>query len=140
MIPLMQVVLLVAFPVEERGTAMGIFGLVTGFSPAIGPTLSGWVLSHYQWPAIFLFVLIAMVINLLTSIKGVKNLTITESAQLDIPSVLLSTYAFGGLLYGFSRASRLGFSNVFIWLILLTSFFCTFCLYQKTKSSSYPYA
>ncbi|MGV3080901.1 MFS transporter [Streptococcus dysgalactiae] len=48
LIPLIQVVLLVAFPLEERGAAMGIFGLVTGFSPAIGPTLSGWILSYYS--------------------------------------------------------------------------------------------
>lgn len=138
LMPLMQVVLLVAFPVDERGTAMGIFGLITGFSPAIGPTLSGWILSYYQWPAIFLFVLIATLLNLLVSIKGVKNLTVTEAAQLDIPSILLSTYAFGGLLYGFSRASRLGFDNLFIWFLLLTSFLALIVYVKRQTKLASP--
>lgn len=44
MMPLLMNVILIAFPVERRGTAMGIFGLVMFVAPAIGPTLSGWVI------------------------------------------------------------------------------------------------
>src|SRR5699024_10236471 len=40
--PLMQTVLFLIYPREQRGTAMGMFGLVISFAPAIGPTLSGW--------------------------------------------------------------------------------------------------
>lgn len=36
--PLMQTILFLIFPVEKRGTAMGMFGLVISFAPAIGPT------------------------------------------------------------------------------------------------------
>ena len=32
------------FPAEQRGVAMGLGGLVVGMAPAIGPTLSGWIL------------------------------------------------------------------------------------------------
>ncbi|CAN2924815.1 MFS transporter [Streptococcus dysgalactiae] len=68
LIRLIKVVLLVAFPLEERGAAMGIFGLVTGFSPAI----AGWILSYYSWQAIFVIVLVAMLINIVISIAVVK--------------------------------------------------------------------
>ncbi len=44
MMPLMQVVMVNIFPAEERGAAMGLGGLVIGLAPAIGPTLSGWIL------------------------------------------------------------------------------------------------
>src|SRR5699024_10744111 len=53
MMPLLMNVILVAFPVERRGTAMGIFGLVMFVAPAIGPTLSGWVVEHYSWRTLF---------------------------------------------------------------------------------------
>ena len=42
--PLMQVIMVNIFPAEERGAAMGLNGLVIGLAPAIGPTLSGWIL------------------------------------------------------------------------------------------------
>ena len=41
--PLLMNVMLVAFPREKRGAAMGIFGLVMITAPAIGPTLSGFI-------------------------------------------------------------------------------------------------
>ncbi len=40
--PLMQTIIFLIYPLEKRGAAMGMFGLVIGFAPAIGPTLSGW--------------------------------------------------------------------------------------------------
>ena len=45
-IPLMQTILFAIFPVEKRGSAMGTFGLVISFAPAIGPSLSGWIVDH----------------------------------------------------------------------------------------------
>src|SRR5699024_7456455 len=57
MMPLLMNVILVAFPVERRGTAMGIFGLVMFVAPAIGPTLSGWVVEHYSWRTLFAIIL-----------------------------------------------------------------------------------
>ena len=57
MMPLLMNVMLTAFPVERRGTAMGLFGLVMFTAPAIGPTLSGWVIEHYSWRTLFGIVL-----------------------------------------------------------------------------------
>ena len=37
--PLMQTVMLTIYPPEKRGSAMGMFGLVIAFAPAIGPTI-----------------------------------------------------------------------------------------------------
>lgn len=138
LIPLIQVVLLVAFPLEERGAAMGIFGLVTGFSPAIGPTLSGWILSYYSWQAIFVIVLVAMLINIVISIAVVKNVTTTGPADLDLLSVVLSIFAFGGLLYGFSKASRMGFTNPTIVLLLIASFVALTVYFKRQKQLPTP--
>ena len=35
---------------------MGIFGLILMFAPAIGPTLSGWIIEHYDWRMLFYFI------------------------------------------------------------------------------------
>ena len=52
--PLMQTILLTMYPKEKRGSIMGLAGLVTGFAPAVGPTLSGWILEHLTWRHLFL--------------------------------------------------------------------------------------
>src|SRR5699024_3754909 len=53
MMPLMQTIMFLIFPVEKRGTAMGMFGLVIAFAPAVGPSLSGWLVDQFPWRSVF---------------------------------------------------------------------------------------
>ncbi|MGU3218615.1 MFS transporter [Staphylococcus aureus] len=46
MMPLMMTTILDVFQPHERGKYMGIFGLVIGLAPAIGPTLSGYLVEY----------------------------------------------------------------------------------------------
>ncbi|WP_419720233.1 MFS transporter, partial [Oceanobacillus massiliensis] len=55
--PLMQTILMLIYPIEKRGTAMGLFGLVISFAPAIGPTLSGYIVEHFPWRTLFFMIL-----------------------------------------------------------------------------------
>jgi len=48
-----QAVLFEAFPPEEAGTAMALFGLGVMVGPTIGPTLGGYLTDNYGWPWIF---------------------------------------------------------------------------------------
>ncbi len=41
------------FQPHERGKYMGIFGLVIGLAPAIGPTLSGYLVEYFNWRSLF---------------------------------------------------------------------------------------
>ena len=61
--PLLMTVLYTSFPPEKRGTAMGMFGVVMIFAPAIGPTLSGWIIQHYDWSVLFFMMVPLMVIS-----------------------------------------------------------------------------
>lgn len=45
--PLMQTIMLSIFPANNRGSAMGMAGIVIGLAPALGPTLSGWVIDNF---------------------------------------------------------------------------------------------
>ncbi len=51
--PLSQAVLLEAFPVEERGTAMAFWGLGIVAAPILGPTIGGWLTENYSWRWVF---------------------------------------------------------------------------------------
>ncbi len=51
--PLSQAVLLEEFPPEERGKAMGFWGLGIVAAPILGPTLGGWLTQTYSWRWVF---------------------------------------------------------------------------------------
>jgi EmrB/QacA subfamily drug resistance transporter len=115
MMPLLMNVMLVSFPVEKRGAAMGVFGLILMFAPAIGPTLSGWILEHYNWPMLFHFITPIAIGILIFGFFLLKDKKDKVQINLDYFSVLLSTIGFGGLLYGFSSASTLGWGNPLVY-------------------------
>jgi MFS transporter, DHA2 family, multidrug resistance protein len=51
--PLSQAVLLEAFPAEQRGKAMGFWGLGIVVAPVLGPVLGGWLTDSYSWRWVF---------------------------------------------------------------------------------------
>jgi DHA2 family multidrug resistance protein len=51
--PLSQAVLLEAFPPQERGKAMGFWGLGIVVAPILGPVLGGWLTDTYSWRWVF---------------------------------------------------------------------------------------
>lgn len=109
--PLMQTVLFIVFPPDKRGTAMGFFGLIVAFAPALGPTLSGWIMDALPWEALFLLLLPIIAIDLVVAYFMVDNVTEVSNPSLDMLSVALSSVGFGGLLYGFSSAGAMGWTN-----------------------------
>ncbi|WP_106496771.1 MDR family MFS transporter [Lentibacillus sp. Marseille-P4043] len=111
MLPLMMTVVLTIIPVEKRGGAMGAAGLVIAFAPAIGPTLSGWLLEHFSWRSLFLVVLPISILTLIIAYFAVKNVTKQTNPKIDILSILLSSFGFGGLLFGFSTAGEDGWTD-----------------------------
>ncbi|MET4563165.1 EmrB/QacA subfamily drug resistance transporter [Lysinibacillus parviboronicapiens] len=115
MMPLLMNVMLTAFPVEKRGTAMGMFGLVMITAPAIGPTLSGWLIEHYSWRMLFDLVLPIAVITLIFAVFKLKDVTPQRAIKLDFMSLVLSSIGFGGLLYGFSSAGEKGWDSPLVY-------------------------
>ncbi|OZU87146.1 MFS transporter [Virgibacillus indicus] len=109
--PLMQTILFLIFPIEKRGSAMGMFGLVIAFAPAIGPTLSGWLVEHYPWRSLFYVILPIVIIDIAVAYFILKNITKRTFPKVDVLSIVLSTLGFGGLLYGFSAAGSSGWAS-----------------------------
>jgi len=109
--PLLMNIMLVSFPREKRGAAMGLFGLVMITAPAIGPTLSGYIVQYYTWRVLFEMIVPFAVLSLVLAIWKLRNVMPTRQAHMDYLSVLLSAIGFGGLLYGFSTVSRTSWSD-----------------------------
>lgn len=85
---------------------MGIFGLILMGAPAIGPTLSGWIIEHYDWRMLFHFITPISIAIVLLGFFLLKDKKGKVDIRLDIFSLSLSSIGFGGLLYGFSSAGK----------------------------------
>ncbi|WP_409304816.1 DHA2 family efflux MFS transporter permease subunit [Peribacillus sp. SCS-155] len=119
MMPLLMNVMLVSFPIERRGVAMGVFGLILMFAPAIGPTLSGWIIEHYDWRMLFHFITPISIIVLLIGFFMLKDKKDKIDLRLDVFSLLLSSVGFGGLLYGFSSAGSKGWDSPYVYVSII---------------------
>lgn len=98
---------------------MGMFGLVIAFAPAVGPSLSGWLVDQFPWRSVFYVVLPIAIINIITAYFLLKNVTKQTYPKVDILSIILSTLGFGGLLYGFSIAGNMGWASIQVVLSLV---------------------
>lgn len=111
LMPLLQVTVLNLYPPEKRGAAMGLVGITVGFAPAVGPTLSGWLINSFGWHSIFVVTLVLGLINIIMGIFLLRNVGETIKCRLDKISVILSSLGFGGLLLGFTNQGTYGFIN-----------------------------
>ncbi|MCA1291473.1 DHA2 family efflux MFS transporter permease subunit [Paenibacillus sp. alder61] len=119
MLPLMQTIFLMIFPVKQRGSAMGMVGLVMAFAPAIGPTLSGWVVENFSWRALFYMIFPIAVLIIIFASFMLENVTKVTHPKIDIMSIILSSLGFGGLLYGFSSAGNHAWSSSEVVMALI---------------------
>ena len=114
LMPLVSVVPMLVFPVEKRGTAMGMAGIVMSAGPAVGPVVGGAVIDAYGWRTMIGSIVPLSLVVLLLGVFMLRNVGELKNPKLDILSVALSTVAFGGLLYGFSSASTLGWGSAVV--------------------------
>jgi len=105
MMPLLMTVILTLIPPHRRGAAMGTVVIVIAVAPAIGPTISGFIVNSYSWRFLFFLVLPIALGALVFGVKTLVNVGEPRNPKLDVASVPLSALGFGGLVYGFSAAS-----------------------------------
>ena len=103
--PMVFSVILLVIPRERRGSAMGIIGLVIGFAPTIGPSLSGVLVDTVGWRAIFVIVAVVAAIIVACAAKMLKPYGEFRRSRFDLLSVVLSTCGLICLLYGLSSVS-----------------------------------
>ena len=118
--PLVQNLALSMFPPEQRGVIIGLVGIPIGVAPAIGPTLSGWIIDNYSWRDLFGMLIPIVAIVIILAFFALHPVIKNKKDSIDIPSVILSTIGFGLLLYGFSSVGNDGWTakNV-IWSIIV---------------------
>lgn len=117
--PVFQTIMSSVYPPEKRGAAMGTAGIVIGLAPAIGPTLSGWIIDNHSWRALFLFIMPINLAVIVISLFTLRKVLPTSKQPIDWWSVLISTIGFGSMLYGFSSVGESGWGDPVVLVTLI---------------------
>ena len=108
LVPLSQSVMLDAYPIEQRGQAMGIWGMGVMLGPIMGPTLGGLLTDNYSWHWVFLVnipVGILTVLGLLVFMDETKR---HEHLRFDWFGFLALAVGIGSLQLMLDRGQHLG--------------------------------
>ena len=119
MMPLLITTILRLVPAQRRGAIMGNVSIVISVAPALGPTISGLILSVAPWRFLFIAVLPIAVTALLIGVKKLPTEVEPSSGSLDLISVLLTAPGFGALVYGLSSFGNTEQSNLPLTLGIL---------------------
>lgn len=131
--PMTFTLILLIFPREKRGSAMGIVGLIISFAPAIGPSLSGVLVDTVGWRMLFIIVAVLAALVVLFASFSLKNFEGFEQVPFDPASVFLLACGMIGLLYGISSATSAENILIPIALIVVGLVLLGLFVYRQTK-------
>ncbi|MGI8476166.1 MAG: MFS transporter [Thermomicrobiales bacterium] len=118
--PLSLSLISAAFPPEERGKAVGIWGAISVSGIALGPVVGGLLVQYASWHWVFL-------INVPIGIGAffITRAVVTESRDesgtvaTDVPGTILITAAIASLTWGLIQAGDRGWGDSLILAALI---------------------
>jgi EmrB/QacA subfamily drug resistance transporter len=136
-LPLTLTLISDAFPAEKRGTAIGIWGGVTGLGVAAGPVVGGAIVQGILWQWIFwLNVPVALLV------AGLSAVRLKEShgprPQLDVVGLVLAGTGMFALTWAPSRAPTIGWGTVEVIGALLTGVVFVAAFVAWERRARYP--
>lgn len=119
MMPLLMTTVMTLVPVARRGQMMGNISIVISVAPALGPTLSGFIIDHFGWRWIFGVVLPIALVTLALGAKWMVPVSETSRVRVDVLSIPLAALGFGGLVYGLASIgqSAEGGATIPVWVL-----------------------
>ena len=129
--PMVFTVILLVFPREKRGTAMGVIGLIIGFAPAVGPSVAGLLVDSVGWRALFGVVTALSVVVIVLAVAVLKNYGDFARAPFDKLSVVLCTVGLVCLLYGLSTFAST--DNMIVTVALMVAGLVLCLLYVRRQ-------
>ncbi|MCP2503261.1 MAG: MFS transporter [Candidatus Thalassarchaeaceae archaeon] len=131
-------IVIVVFPREERGKAIGIWTMMAGIGAPIGLLVGGWAVENYDWQMVFLINIPIILIALLLGLIFVPNSKDSKKTPLDPVGAILSIAALGTILYAIIEAPILGWTSSEMIAISGIGVGLTYVFIQWEKRVEFP--
>jgi EmrB/QacA subfamily drug resistance transporter len=100
------------FPAEKRGGVFAVYGMLAGLAVIAGPTVGGFLVTHFGWRAIFTVNIPIGIITFALAMLVVPDLRPGRRHRLDIVGVALATAGLLGVIYGLIEGQRYDWGTV----------------------------
>jgi EmrB/QacA subfamily drug resistance transporter len=100
-----------AFPPKEQGTALGYFGIVLVFAPALGPILGGLLVDANLWRLIFFINIPIGIIGVFLGSRFLLDYRVERKPKFDPLGLITAVIGFGSVLYAASIAETNGWTG-----------------------------
>ncbi|HEV2413165.1 MAG TPA: DHA2 family efflux MFS transporter permease subunit [Candidatus Dormibacteraeota bacterium] len=94
------------FPVDKRGGVFAIYGVIAGLAVIAGPTVGGFLVTHFGWRSIFTVNLPIGVITFALAMLLIPDLRPGRKHRLDLAGVALATAGLLGVIFGLIEGQR----------------------------------
>jgi EmrB/QacA subfamily drug resistance transporter len=111
MMPSTLSILINVFPREERGRAIAAWSGIMGLGIGLGPVTGGFLIEHFDWPAVFLINVPVAAAALVFGLVLVPDSRDPNEVAIDLPGAVLSISAVTALVYGIIDAPRSGWTD-----------------------------
>ena len=103
-----------AFPPQQRGLAVGLYGLGASFAPVIGPVAGGYLTEYVHWRMIFFVNLLPGLMGALLVLAVLPHTREKLRRRLDTPGLVALAAFLVSLLLALSLGRRYGWDSAFI--------------------------
>lgn len=124
MVSITQAIVSQTFDSKERGKALGINSVFISIGLAAGPTIGGFLLTHFSWHAIFYFNIPFCILGFVATyfVMPDDSTEVSKSKSMDWLGAILFAISVGAFSIGFNFSDRWGWlSGWFIGCIILSA-------------------
>ncbi len=140
LVPLSQSVLLDAYSLEERGSAMAIWGVGVMLGPILGPTLGAWLTDNYSWHWVFLINLPIGIMTVIGMMLFMDETHRHEHLRFDWFGFLALAVGIGSLQLLLDRGEQVGwFDASEIWIEMIVSIVGFYYFFAHSLTTREPF-
>src|SRR6266436_1760927 len=140
LVPLSQAVLLDAYTLAERGSAMAIWGIGVMLGPIMGPTLGGWLTDQYSWHWVFLINLPIGILTVIGLMIFMDETPTENSRRFDWFGFVALAVGIGALQIMLDRGEQVGwFSSAEIVAELVISIVGFYFFFAHSLTTDNPF-
>ncbi|MXY10379.1 MAG: DHA2 family efflux MFS transporter permease subunit [Acidimicrobiaceae bacterium] len=125
-------------PPETRGRVIGYAGGLFMIAPALGPLLSGWIVTSASWRWLFLGFAPVCGLVIMAGARLVPHQSPGERRPIDLPGTLLLTVSLVGFLTACSYATDWGLSSTVFIATIVTSVLVAVAFWLRAVRTPHP--